>query len=203
MELQDFQKAFGHHQPTLLGARALFAVLVPLVETEEGLSLLYEVRSAGLRYHALEVCFPGGRMEPGETPEVCALRETFEELQIPASAIHTIGPLDFLYLRSEALMFPILAQIDAPALKAMRLNPAEVTHTFTVPVSFFESHQPTVYRYTLEPAVEDFPYEQVQIPSDYTWMSGTMEVPVYQGLPHPLWGMTARITDGLFRALRL
>ena len=55
--------------PGLLGATAAYAVLVPVAETAEGLSLLYEVRSPALHHHSGEVCFPGGRMEPGETPE--------------------------------------------------------------------------------------------------------------------------------------
>ena len=28
----------------------------------------------------------------------------------------------------------------------------------------------------------------------YPWQTGHMEVPVYEGLPYPLWGLTARIT---------
>lgn len=51
--------------PGLLGATAAYAVLVPVAETAEGLSLLYEVRSPALHHHSGEVCFPGGRMEPG------------------------------------------------------------------------------------------------------------------------------------------
>ena len=66
------QAAFSGHVPGLLGATAAYAVLVPVAETAEGLSLLYEVRSPALHHHSGEVCFPGGRMEPGETPEQCA-----------------------------------------------------------------------------------------------------------------------------------
>ena len=50
-------------------------------------------------------------------------------------------------------------------------------------------------RYTLRPEVgSDFPYDAVRTPADYTWAPGAMEVPVYRGLPYPLWGLTARIT---------
>ena len=69
IELKQLQAAFSGHVPGLLGATAAYAVLVPVAETAEGLSLLYEVRSPALHHHSGEVCFPGGRMEPGETPE--------------------------------------------------------------------------------------------------------------------------------------
>ena len=203
MNLQNFQDHFCHHCPTLMDATGFFAVLVPLVETGEGLSLLFEVRAGGLHHHASEVCFPGGRMENGETPEACALRETREELGIPADAIDVLGALDFLHLRSEGLLFPVLARMDSSALSALRLNAEEVADTFLVPVSFFEKNPPHLYRYDLLPAVDDgFPYREVGTPPGYSWTPGRMEVPVYSGLAYPLWGMTARITDWLFRQMR-
>lgn len=39
-----------------------------------------------------------------------------------------------------------------------------------------------------------FPYEDAGVSPDYPWRPYYMEVPVYHGLPHPLWGLTARIT---------
>ena len=99
MDQETLRRKLAEHRPSLQQARGEFAVLVPLVEGPEGLSLLYEVRPAKLHHHSGEVCFPGGRMEPGETPRQCALRETREELGIPAERIGLLGDLDFLYLR--------------------------------------------------------------------------------------------------------
>ena len=148
-DLEHLRRRYADHVPGLLGARHSYAVLCPLVERPDGLHLLFEVRSAALHRQPGEVCFPGGRMEAGETPEQCALRETWEELGIPPEDIRLLGRADFLHLRSEALMHPVLGR---------------------------------------------FPYARVQAPPDYRWTPGQVEVPVYDGLPYPLWGLTARIT---------
>ena len=139
-------------------------------------------------------------MEPGETPTACALRETWEELGIDSAAIQVIAPLDFLYLRSDALMYPVLASVDAGALSHLRPSPDEVADTFLVPVQWLREHPPTLYRYPLCPMIgEDFPYAAVRVKLPYPWGDGHMEVPVYEGLPYPLWGMTARITYYLLK----
>ena len=197
MELSALQEMYQNHRPTLLDGRGQYAVLVPLVERPEGLCLLYEVRAAAIRQPG-EVCFPGGRMEPGETAVDCALRETQEELGIPPRRIDILGQMDFLHLRSEGLMFPILAHLATAASAEIRPASAEVADTFFVPVAYLAAHPPTIYRYPLKPAVgDDFPYEEVSADPRYTWTDGVMEVPVYHGLPYPLWGLTARITRRL------
>ena len=201
MNLQDFRERFRHHQPVLQEAKGLYAVLVPLIEKEDGLYLLYEVRAAGLRHHTSEVCFPGGRMEKGETPVECALRETYEELGIAAQDIDILGELDFLYIRGDRLLYPILARINSDALAQMAPVPNEVSETFLVPLSWLRDNPPTFYRHRQEADMPEFPYEAVGISSDYPWSRHFAEIPIYHGLPHHLWGMTARITYYLLQDL--
>ena len=190
-------------QPGLMDARSRYAVLVPLVEREDGLHLLYEVRARSMRRQPGEVCFPGGRMEGEESPEVCAIRETGEELGIPASAIRVLGQLDFIAHRANFIMYPVLALVEREAVEHMIPNPAEVEETFQVPLSHLLDNPPLEYSYSLIPTPpEGFPYELIGIPRDYRWQPGGENVPVYPWAGHAIWGLTGRITRhlvGLFR----
>jgi len=189
-------------EPGLMDAPSRYAVLVPLVEREGELYILYEVRAAGMRRQPGEVCFPGGRMEPGETPEQCALRETWEELGIPADRVGVLGRLDFIAHRANFIMYPILARVEEGALEEMTPNPAEVGETFLVPVRYLLEHPPQEYNYTLTPNTpEDFPYELIGIPRDYKWQRGSENVPVYPWEGHVIWGLTGRITRHLIKEM--
>ena len=200
MELNQFRKKFSGHTPTLLNHRGCSAVLVPLVEQDGELCLLYEVRSASVSQPG-EVCFPGGRMEAGETAIQCALRETDEELGIAESDIEIIGELDFLYIRGDRLLYPVLAKLNPSALAQMAPVPNEVSDTFLVPLSWLRNNPPTFYRHRQEADMPEFPYADAGIRPDYRWTKHFTEIPIYHGLPHILWGMTARITYYLLQDL--
>ena len=203
MDLTEIQKRVESRTPGLMDCRRFFSVLVPLIKREDGLYLLYEVRSRTMHSQPGEVCFPGGRMEPGETAEQCALRETWEELAIPREKIRILGRLDFIAHRANFLMQPVLAEVEESALAGMRLNPPEVEETFLVPLSYLMETPPKEYEYPLVPNPgADFPYELVGISRDYPWRTGKENVPVYPWMGHPIWGLTARITRHLIELLK-
>lgn len=190
-------------QPGLMDATGRYAVLVPLVERGGKLHILYEVRAAQLRRQPGEVCFPGGRMEPGEGAEECALRETEEELGIAREEIRLLGRLDFIAHRANFIMYPILASIPDWAVTGMSLNPAEVGEVFLVPVDHLLDHPAQEYDYTLEPRTpEDFPYELIGIPRDYRWQEGGENVPIYPYEGRAIWGLTGRITRHLLALIQ-
>ncbi len=198
VDLTALKRTLHTRIPGLMDAKRAYAVLVPLVEREGELCLLYEVRASTLRRQPGEVCFPGGRMEGGESPEECALRETWEELAIPSGCVKLLGQLDFIAHRANFIMWPVLGVVDSAALERMVPNPAEVEEVFFVPLAHLLETEPVVYEYELIPTpAENFPYELIGIPKDYRWQHGSENVPVYPWQGRAIWGLTGRITRNL------
>lgn len=100
-------------QPAFDGARAS-AVLVPLRVGASGTEVLLTRRSQSMRHHRGEISFPGGRMDPGETPLDTALREAHEEVGLDPDAVTVIGELDHLNtVVSRSYIVPKVAIVDA------------------------------------------------------------------------------------------
>ena len=200
IDLTALEHTLKTRTPGLMDARRAYAVLVPLVEKDGELCLLYEVRASTLRRQPGEVCFPGGLMEGSESPEECALRETWEELAIPREQIRLLGRLDFIAHRANFLMQPVLGLVDSGALARMVPSPAEVDEVFFVPLSHLLETAPIEYEYELIPTpAENFPYEVIGIPRDYKWQHGWENVPVYPWQGRAIWGLTGRITRNLIQ----
>lgn len=200
MDISSLRSYYSGHVPSLMGERGGSAVLVPLVRQNGEYCLLYEIRSASVRQPG-EVCFPGGKREDGESAVQCALRETWEELGIPESAVTVIGEMDFIHIRAGSLLRPVLGEVDPAALAAMHPAPEEVAGTFLLPLRELKAHPPEVYLYRQPVEAPDFPYADAGVPADYPWRPWRLEVPVYHGLPYHLWGITARITMDLLAHL--
>jgi 8-oxo-dGTP pyrophosphatase MutT (NUDIX family) len=111
------------------------AVLLPLVRRGAALNLLLTRRTEHLTHHAGQISFPGGRVEPNDAgPLAAALRETEEEIGLPASAVDALGFLDPLATITGFRILPVVGVIDD--LPPLRLDPNEVADVFEVPLSF-------------------------------------------------------------------
>ena len=173
-----------------------FSVLVPVVEKEGKLYLLYERRARDMKRQPGEICFPGGELEQDETTKECALRETWEEIGIPQESIRVVSQLDTIYTYSNFAMYCYLGIVDAKALDHMVLNPGEVEEAFLVELDWLLTHEPEIYWTDVIPEPpEGFPYEKVTGGMQYSWRKGKAPVPVYEEYDgNVIWGLTARIT---------
>lgn len=113
------------------GPDDLAAVLVALFEERGEARVVLTRRSAGLRVHGGEVSFPGGRAEPGESPEQAALREAAEEVGIEPAAVWVTGRLGALRtVSSGSRVVPVVGVLGRRP--SYRPNAAEVARVFDV-----------------------------------------------------------------------
>jgi coenzyme A diphosphatase NUDT7 len=198
LAIQDFENAFLNREPKSMGVYQYYSVLVPLVEKDGELHILYEVRSETLKRQPGEICFPGGRVEGDESAEECAVRETSEELNINPKEIRIIAQMDFLHTYSNFTLYSLLGVIDYDVVAAAPLNPDEVKEIFLVPVSFLAENEPEIYQFDVLPNIgPNFPYEKINLKDGYNWRKGRSTVPIYRYGDRVIWGLTARITNHL------
>jgi 8-oxo-dGTP pyrophosphatase MutT (NUDIX family) len=110
------------------------AVLVGLVEREDGLSVLLTRRSDTMRSHTGQIAFPGGRCDPGETPWVTALREAQEEVGLDPKFVTLSGLLHGYQTVTGFHVTPVVGFID-PAAEFVA-SPEEVADVFETPFDF-------------------------------------------------------------------
>jgi 8-oxo-dGTP pyrophosphatase MutT (NUDIX family) len=111
------------------------AVLVPLVEREEGLTVLLTQRAATLKDHAGQISFPGGRIEPTDADAWhAALREAHEEIGLSDSYVEYAGYLPDHWVGTGFRVTPVVGFVN-PAYE-LRIATAEVHDVFEVPLDF-------------------------------------------------------------------
>lgn len=156
-------------------------VLIPIIERADTLSVLFTRRAAHLRYHAGQVSFPGGRMEPGDADVLAtALRETREEVGIEPGHVRIAGFLPSLPTVSGYAVTPVVGLVsgDRPHIA----DPAEVERIFEVPLDFL-----------LDPANRQRSVREV--------MGVQVPVSEFRYAGERIWGATASILLRLQTAL--
>jgi 8-oxo-dGTP pyrophosphatase MutT (NUDIX family) len=112
------------------------AVLVLLTDVGSGPEVLLTRRSWTLSSHRGEISFPGGRMDPGETPLDTALREANEEVGLDPSLVTVHGELEHLdTFVSRSYIVPKVGTVDARLDLTARTS--EVERVLWVPLAEF------------------------------------------------------------------
>jgi 8-oxo-dGTP pyrophosphatase MutT (NUDIX family) len=157
------------------------AVLVPIVDHADGLTVLFTERAPDLRHHPGQISFPGGRIEAADDgPLAAALRETEEEIGLPRGAVEVLGFLPDHLIVTGYSITPVVALVAAGA--PLTLDPVEVASVFEVPLA-----------YVLDPANHRLRRRSI----------GEGSVELYD-LPYGarnIWGATAGMLMTLYRLL--
>ena len=110
------------------------AVLVPLVDRPEGLTVLLTQRASQMANHAAQISFPGGRLDDSDADVAsAALREATEEIGLDSAHVNVFGYLPDHLVISGFRVTPVLSLVTPPF--SLTLNPAEVAEVFEVPLS--------------------------------------------------------------------
>lgn len=198
MEVTILKKEeFSLRSPGMIGEEKFrqYGVFVPLIEDMGATYLLFEKRSEKLRHHPGEICFPGGKLEVGESLQECAIRETMEELQITSAQIEVIGPGDIYISPFNIMIYPFLGRIKD---YKNTFGKDEVEEIIKIPFDYFKNYQPKRFETKLihEPP-KDFPYEWIPGGTNYPWAKGSYDLLFYAYEDYIIWGMTAQIVKSM------
>lgn len=157
------------------------AVLIPLIEREDGWFVVLTLRSADLADHAGQISLPGGRIEPDDIDSIAAaLREADEEIGLKSDYVEPAGRLDTWLTGTGFEVTPIVGMVRPPP--PYTPDPVEVAEVFEVPLDFI-----------LDTRNHQWRSRQLAGQTRYFWA-----IPY---LHRNIWGVTAGVLVNLAEAL--
>ena len=128
-----FQSDWVDRDPELVLRDA--AVLVPIVNRPEGLTVVLTKRADHLNSHAGQVSFPGGRVEESDgSAAAAALRETEEEIGLSRDFITIKGELECYRTGTGFSIRPVVGFVETGF--TLDVHEGEVAAVFEVPLDF-------------------------------------------------------------------
>ena len=153
------------------------AVLIPIVERNNGLKVILTKRSNNLKQHPGQVSFPGGKSEKTDKSLVAtALRETKEEIGINNKNVEILGQLSKHVTITGFKITPFIGKIRTGF--STKIQTSEVSEIFEVPLSYLSNPK-------------NFRVESVKWKGKKRFFYSIPYGPYY------IWGATARILKNL------
>jgi len=158
------------------------AVLIPIIDRRDGMTVLFTRRTKHLKAHAGQISFPGGGRDPSDNDIIdTALRELSEETGIARRKVSVLGRLQSYKTVTDYEVVPV-AGVVTPDF-TLKIDVNEVESTFEAPLSFL-----------MDPA---------NLVRERRMFRGKLRS--YYAIPygdHYIWGATAAIMVNLAAVLR-
>ncbi len=149
------------------------AVLIAITRDSERPEVILTKRADHLSAHSGEVAFPGGKWEADDQTLLdTALRETEEEIGLPAQKVQVLGALPPHYSKGMIKVTPFVGLVDADI--ELTPNPDELDSIFRVPLAFL--------------------IDDKRLRTDiFDKTNNTFWAPAYLYQGFEIWGFTARV----------
>lgn len=198
--ISDMKNIMKDYEPKIYGNRKESSVLIPLIQVDGEWHILYEVRSK-LVSQAGDSSFPGGKVEPGETYEEAAVRETTEELNLKRENIKVHGEMDFI-IGQYMIIRCFVGEITGVEISDIYPN-EEVETIYSVPVQYFLDNDPTYFSVRYNPSLDkEFEKSLGENEFERKLSNHGDKIPVYEIKHHSLWGYTANLTSRFIDIIR-
>ena len=198
--LDQIKESIKNYDATIYGERKKSAVLLPLIEVDGEVHVLYEVRSQAVS-QAGDSSFPGGRVEEGESFEEAAVRETMEELNLDRENIKVIGEIDYI-VNQHVRIHCFVGELTGVEVSDIKPN-LEVEQIYTIPLDYLLRNKPAYFMVGFDPIFEEqFLEELEREKKQYNLTDMKEQIPYYQIETHSLWGFTANLTERFIQIIK-
>lgn len=198
--INDIIKKFHNNKPYINGwqemKRASVAIL--LVDVDNKLNIVFEVRAKHMRSQPGDISFPGGKIDLNEDEEDAAIREICEELGLSKEDFEIIAPLNLLITHYGLLIHPFVGYIKN--LNNIKINKDEVDHIFLVPLEYLINNEPRVEESKIVVnRCKNFPYDLINGGKNYKFKEGIYRSLFYQYNNYVIWGITALMLEDFLK----
>ena len=200
MNIKDIKDKVKNNKPYISGWERMkrSAIIIPLVEVNNEVCMLFEVRAKKLNSQPGDICFPGGKIDNNETPKEAALREMFEELGV--KNIDIISELDTVVRYDGIIIHPYLGIIED--IKEISINESEVDHVFYIPLNYLLNNNPLEVNSKIHvERSKEFPYDLIVNKENYKFREAHYRSLFYKYEGYTIWGITAEMLKNLLEKL--
>jgi len=200
MNIENIKNKIKDNKPYINGWEKMkrSSIIIPLVEINSEVCILFEVRAKKLSSQPGDICFPGGKIDDNETPKEAGLREMFEELGI--KNIDIINELDTVVRYDGIIIHPYVGIIED--IREININESEVDHVFYVPLNYLIKHSPLEVDSKINvERTKDFPYDLIVNKENYKFRDAIYRSLFYKYENYNIWGITAEMLRNFLEKL--